>query len=307
MRAARLRRSVAVLISAVAFSFPPAPAVAHTAPRPHATASYGTTAPVRHIALQGAVNVRDLGGYRTERDRHVRYGQVFRSDGLGRLTDSDVVRLSRLGLRTVVDFRVPQEVRGDGADRLPTGPAVTSRPVQDRGLYATTMEVIGSRDPVKQRDVLGDGKAAKLMRSIYRAFVTDPGDRRAFAETLRDIAHHRRTPLLYHCTSGKDRTGWLSYVLLRAVGVPAATAERDYLLSNDFRAAADLRVREGLKQSGLMQDPDLLVPLQEVRPDYLGAALDQAERDYGGLHGYLTRGLGLGAAELAGLRARLVR
>ncbi|MFB7598347.1 tyrosine-protein phosphatase [Streptomyces sp. NPDC056160] len=307
MRAARPIRSARVLISAVALGCLPTLALAHTIPRPTATASYSTTAFVRHIVLQGAVNVRDLGGYRTEQGRHVRYGQVFRADGLGRLTDTDVTRLSQEGLRTVVDFRVPQEVRGDGADRLPAGLTVTSRPVRDLGLYTTTMEVIASKDPVEQQEVLGDGKAAQLMRSIYRAFVTDPGDRRAFAETIRDIAHHGRTPLLYHCTSGKDRTGWLSYVLLRAVGVPAATAERDYLLSNDFRAAADLRVREGLEQSGLMRDPDLLVPLQEVRPDYLGAALGQAERDYGGLYGYLTRGLGLDRATLARLHARLVR
>ncbi|WP_223735087.1 tyrosine-protein phosphatase [Streptomyces purpurogeneiscleroticus] len=271
------------------------------------TAPAHETATVRHIPLQGAVNVRDLGGYRTGKGRQVRYGQVFRADALGKLTDADVARLSEMRLRTVVDFRVPLEVEHDGADRLPEGLTAASRPVDDLGLYARTMAAIDSKDPVEQQEMLGDGKAEELMRAIYRNFVTSPENRRQFATVVRDIARHGRSPLLYHCTSGKDRTGWLSYLLLRAVGVPATTATDDFLLSNAFRAEADRKTREGLEQAGLMENPDLLIPLQEVRADYLRAALDQAERDYGGLDGYLTDGLGLTPATLAGLRARLLK
>ncbi|OLZ64126.1 protein-tyrosine-phosphatase [Streptomyces sp. IMTB 2501] len=290
----------------------PAPAAADSSPAPPAAAV--TTTPrehgvdtVRHIALDGAVNVRDLGGYHTVTGREVRYGRVFRADALGKLTDTDIAKLSTLRLHTVVDFRTPDEVRRDGADRLPDGLKVTSRPVDDLGLSARILAVIGSKDPVRQREMLGDGKAEQLMRSVYRTFVTDVDDRRQFAGTLRDIADHKRSPLLYHCTAGKDRTGWMSYLLLRAVGVPSGTAEKDYLLSNDFRAEADRRTREGLEKAGLMEDPDLLIPLQEVREDYLAAALDQAGHDYGSLHGYLTQGLGLDTPTLAKLRAGLLK
>jgi len=237
----------------------------------------------------------------------MRYGQVYRADSLSELTDSDVSLLAALDLRTVVDFRVPLEVEHDGADRLPEGVTLTSRSVNDLGLYARTIEAIGSKDPVMQREMLGDGKAEELMRSIYRSFVTSPGNRSQFAAVLRDLAHGRQAPLLYHCTSGKDRTGWMSYLLLRAVGVPSGTATRDFLLSNDFRREADRRAREGLRRAGLMENPDLLVPLQEVREDYLGAALDQMHDDYGSLDGYLREGLGLDTATLAKLRARLLR
>ncbi|MEV5879503.1 tyrosine-protein phosphatase [Streptomyces sp. NPDC052101] len=305
MPAARIRRTTSVL-SVLALGALPTHATAETTAQPAVTTAYDDNATVHRIVLQGAVNVRDLGGYRTDKGRQVRYGEVFRSDALGKLTEADVSTLAALDLRTVVDFRVPLEVQRDGADRLPAGAAVTSRPVDDLGLYATTMAVIGSRDPVRQQELLGDGRAEELMRSIYRTFVTSPDSRAQFAATLRDLAD-KRSPLLYHCTSGKDRTGWLSYLLLRALGVPETTATGDYLLSNDFRAAADLRTREGLKQAGLMQNPDLLIPLQEVREDYLDAALDQAERDYGSLDGYLTEGLGLDTSTLARLRARLLK
>ncbi|MFD5370074.1 tyrosine-protein phosphatase [Streptomyces sp. NPDC127103] len=75
------------------------------------------------------------------------------------------------------------------------------------------------------------------------------GDRgeAAFAATLRDLADRRRGPLLLHCTSGKDRTGWTSWLLLTLLGVPDSLARADYLASNTFRAPYDARVREGLK------------------------------------------------------------
>ncbi|MFD3536232.1 tyrosine-protein phosphatase [Streptomyces sp. NPDC058664] len=310
MRALTLRRATAVVTATVVLGGLPALAAAD-APAGSVTASSAEAGAdpgaVRPVALQGAVNVRDLGGLRTYTGRQVRYGQVFRADALNRLTDADLAVLSGLGLRTVLDFRTPEEVGRDGADRLPDGLAPTARPVADLGLYATTTAVIGSKDPVRQRETLGDGKAERLMRDIYRTFVTDADSRRRFAETVRDVADRRRGAVLFHCTSGKDRTGWMSYVLLRAVGVPAEAAEREFLLSNTFRAAADRRVREGLKQGGYMEHPDLLVPLQEVRADYLGSAVDQIEKDYGNFHRYLTEGLGLDTATLAKLRARLVR
>ncbi|MER7172946.1 tyrosine-protein phosphatase [Streptomyces mesophilus] len=280
-----------------------------------ATAALTLTAPpararqqpgsVRHIPLQGAVNVRDLGGYRTYDGERFRHGRVYRADELGKLTDADVTTLAGLRLDRAIDFRVPFEIQQNGADRLPAGVTAVARPVSDLGLYAQLLGIIGSRDPVRQEAALGGDRGAELMRTIYRAFVTDATNRDRFADTLRDLAR-ARGPVLYHCTSGKDRTGWTSYLLLRLVGVPATTASEDYLLSNTYRAEADRRTREGIRALGLMQNPDLLIPVQEVRPDYLEAALAQAQADFGGLTGYVREGLGLNWGVIAALRGRLV-
>ncbi|MFG3287171.1 tyrosine-protein phosphatase [Streptomyces sp. NPDC048111] len=306
----RARSVTAVVAAALAVGVLPATATAApNGPVPLAAGPAqhrAATAPSpRQIVLQGAVNVRDLGGYRTYDGGRVRYGVAYRADALNRTTDADIATLGRLGLREAVDFRVPVELQYDGPDRLPAGLAATPRPVTDSGLYAQMVTAIGSRDPATQDAMLGHGKAEALMRTVYRAFVSDADARAQFGATLKDLASGRG-PLLFHCSSGKDRTGWLSYVLLRAVGVPAGTAEQDYLASNGFRAAADAALRAGLKQSGVMQDPDLLIPLQEVRGEYLAAALDELASRYGDLYGYLTRGLGLPLPDLAALRTRLV-
>ncbi|WP_234392185.1 tyrosine-protein phosphatase [Streptomyces sp. WM6378] len=296
----RARMATAVVAAILAVGMPTAaPAVAVGG------AHRQEASPIHQVVLQGAVNARDLGGYWTYDGKRVRYGLAYRADALNKTTDADITTLSRLGLREVVDFRVPLELQYDGPDRLPAGLAPTARPVSDSGLYAQMLAAIGSKDPAKQDAMLGHGKAEALMRTVYQDFVSDPASRAQFGATLKDLAAGRG-PLLFHCTSGKDRTGWESYVLLRALGVPDATAQQDYLASNGFRAAADAALRAGLKQSGMMQNPDLLIPLQEVRLDYLNAALSQLSSQYGDLYGYLTQGLGLSLGDLAALRSRLV-
>ncbi|MFJ9933511.1 tyrosine-protein phosphatase [Streptomyces virginiae] len=310
MSRVRIRRATAAAVAALVLATLPSAAHAAAAPAAGAGARHPhqqQDETTRQIVLQGAVNVRDLGGHRTWTGGQVRQGLVYRSDALSKLTDADVTTVSGLGLTKVIDFRIPMEVQYDGADRLPAGLSPTARPVSDLGLYGTLVGAIGSGDPVKQEQMLGGGRAEAYMRDIYRTFVTSPENRAQFAATLREIADGRQGPVLYHCTSGKDRTGWMSYVLLRALAVPEDTAERDYLASNTFRAAYDAKVRAGLKQSGRMQNPDLLIPLQEVRQDYLDSATAQLEADYGSFYGYLTQGLGLDLRTLAKLQTKLVR
>ncbi|WP_018533168.1 MULTISPECIES: tyrosine-protein phosphatase [unclassified Streptomyces] len=273
---------------------------------PGAAAAPGPRSPIRHIPLQGgAVNVRDIGGHRAAGGR-VRYGAVYRADALSKVTDADVTTLAGLRLRQVVDFRIPLEIRYDGADRLPAGVTGTARPVSDNGLYAQLLGAIAAKDPVKQEEMLGGGRAAAFMRSVYPMFVSDAANRAQFGATLHDIAYGGRGALLYHCTSGKDRTGWTTYVLLRTLGVDRRTAVADYLASNTFRAAYDAKVREALAQAGQMQNPDLLIPIQEVRVEYLAAALDQVRHDYGSLERYVREGLGVDRRTLALLRAGLI-
>ncbi|WP_030707187.1 tyrosine-protein phosphatase [Streptomyces sp. NRRL F-2580] len=310
MSRARIRLARAAAAAALAIGTLPASAYA-AAPGAGVSARHHQAQPqaetIRQISLQGAVNVRDIGGYRTWTGGEVRQGLVYRSDALSKLTDADVTTVSGLGLTKVVDFRIPMELQYDGADRLPSGLTATSRPVSDLGLYGTLVDAIASGDPVTQEQMLGGGRAEAYVRDIYRTFVTGPENRVQFAATLRELADGGQGPVLYHCTSGKDRTGWMSYVLLRALAVPEDTAERDYLASNTFRAAYDARLRAGLKQSGRMQNPDLLIPLQEVRQDYLDAATARMEADYGSFYGYLTEGLGLDLWTLAKLQNKLVR
>jgi protein-tyrosine phosphatase len=262
-------------------------------------------APSRHVALEGAVNVRDIGGYRSAYGLEVMRGRLFRGDALSQLTRADVEGLDQLGLRTVIDFRTPGEVLLSGTDRLPYGIEFASLPVTG-GDLGSVYELIASGDHERQRRELGDGRAASLMAAINREFVADTRQREAFGAALRVVCAAGRLPLLYHCTSGKDRTGWMTAIVLTVLGVPREIVLRDYLLSNDFHRTGYSKLCFDLVKTGIVADPELLRPVLEQSATYLGAAFEEADRRYGSFGRFVTRGLEVSDAMLGELRRALL-
>jgi protein-tyrosine phosphatase len=261
----------------------------------------GHFAPSRHIGLGGAVNVRDIGGYRSTYGTEVVRGRLFRGDALSQLTVDDVSTMGSLGLRTVIDFRTPGEILVTGSDRLPPGLVPVSLPVGGGDLGAI-YEIIASGDHDRQRAELGDGRAASLMVDINRGFVADPRQREAFGDALRLLCTPGRLPALYHCSGGKDRAGWMTALILTILGVPREQVLRDYLLSNDFHRTGYQKLRFDLVKTGIIADPELLRPILEQSPTYLAAAFEEAERRYGSFGAYVTHGLRVGKPELTELR-----
>lgn len=231
----------------------------------------------RHLALHGSTNFRDLGGYAGRDGRSVRWRRLFRSDHLGELTAQDVATLSGLGLGRVCDFRGAHE-RMAHVCMLP-GVAV----------HALTIEptvVQGMQSLLAAGQALTVQATVELMQQTYRDFVLDNSPRFAqfFAELLQGDA-----PLVFHCTAGKDRTGFAAALLLSALGVPRAVVMQDYLLTNDFyrqpRAASGFATQE------------VLDVLWKVQPGFLEAALQTVEARHGGLEPYLEKELGLGRVQ----------
>ena len=265
----------------------------------------GERAPSRRVILDGAVNVRDIGGYRSAHGLEVMPERLFRGDALNRLTSADVSRLDRLGLRTVIDFRNAGEVLVGGDDRLPYGTEFVHLPVGGGDLEAV-YELVASGDHERQRRELGDGRAASFMAAMNRGFVADSRQREAFGTALRLMCSPGRLPLLYHCTSGKDRAGWMTAIVLTALGVPRELMLRDYLLSNDYHRAGHDKLRLDLLKTGIVADPSLLRPVLEQSATYLAAAFEEADRRYGSFGRFLTHGLEITEAMLAGLRRALL-
>jgi protein-tyrosine phosphatase len=262
-------------------------------------------APSRHVALDGAVNVRDIGGYRTSDGLEVIRGWLFRGDALSQLTGPDLDRLDGLALRTIIDFRTPGEVLLSGADRRPFGVEFVSLPVGG-GDLGSVYELIASGDHARQHRELGDGRAASLMVEINRGFVTDPRQREAFGAALRLACSPERLPLLYHCSGGKDRAGWMTAIVLTVLGVPREVVLRDYLLSNDFHRTEYQKLRFDLVKTGIVADPELLRPIMEQSATYLAAAFEEAERRYGSFGRFVTHGLEVSDAMVGELRRALL-
>jgi protein-tyrosine phosphatase len=231
----------------------------------------------RRLNFEGAVNFRDIGGYAASPGRRMRWQRIYRADNLGGLTEPDLLRFTALGLRTLIDFRLPSE-RGQQPDRLPPG----------SGLEIVEIGFIpeGTIDMLRgiAKGTLGIEQVEARVIDQYRRFVTE--HTAEYTRALHFALDERKLPLLFHCTSGKDRTGFAIAALLMAVGTPRETILADYVLTNEFRR--DIGHLFSAATPGAVADL-----LMSAQAKYLEAAFDQIDETYGSVGAYLERGLGL--------------
>ncbi|GGZ49921.1 tyrosine-protein phosphatase [Streptomyces subrutilus] len=242
----------------------------------------------RLIKLDGAVNFRDAGGYRTTTGQWVKMGEVYRSDALDKLTANDLAKLQRLRVKTVFDLRMADE-RTQAADKVPAG---ASYVVADVFAGSGSFQAL-PRTP---------DEAVKAMTDAERAMVAGEGGKKAYTQVFEGIQRDRARSVLFHCTAGKDRTGWANASLLTALGVPRETVEADYLASNDYRKAANDAVLSHLPA----QQAAVYKPLLDVRPEYLNAGYAEVKARYGTFDRYLKDGLGIDSRELRELKRDLL-
>ena len=255
----------------------------------------------RLLPLQGAKNFRDLGGYATGDGRRVRWAQLYRSDDLADLNKEDLLYLSRLQIRLVCDFRSESE-RTKKRNRLPADdpPQVANLDISDERFDPSK---IGSL--IRGRSLEGVD-FAKLMIEGNRAFATDFSPQ--YATMFERIGEPENRPTLVHCTQGKDRTGFAAAVVLRALGVPQDVVMEDYLLTNVYTANQIERTMMLIRVYMFFQDKsESIRPLLQVRRDYLTAAFDAIDEEYGSFDEYLREGLGVSDAERERLQAALLR
>jgi protein-tyrosine phosphatase len=262
------------------------------------------------LGLVGEPNARDVGGRETAGGRRVRPGVLYRSAALGRLTDEDVTALGKLRLARIVDLRDLSEIAVAPPDRLPADPPpVTAQPIFDPlhpvFTYVSSVLLGHDLDAGRYSALVEEGTPAAML-AIYRWFVGGDQARAGFGTVLRMLADPAELPLLVHCTAGKDRTGWLTAVVSTVLGLSKADILADYLASNDLAGPAYSAVIDAIRRLRPELGEDTLRPMFDARPEYLEAAYQEVDRLYGGFDGYLSAGLGLDEAVLAGLRANLL-
>lgn len=238
-------------------------------------------APSRSLPLTGASNFRDLGGYAGHGGRQVRWRRIFRSDHLADLTPADVAQVTELGLTRVCDFRGTQE-------RVPQACVLPQVKVHALSIEPTVVQGLKSLLASGQAPTVQD--TVHLMEQTYRDFVLYNSAR--FAELFGHLLESD-APLVFHCTAGKDRTGFAAALILTALGVPKAVVMQDYLLTNDLYRMPHT--------SAPFAPQEVLNVLWRVQPNFLEAAFHAVEAEYGSLQQYLAKTLGMGAPEMARL------
>lgn len=243
--------------------------------------------PTRSLPLTGATNFRDLGGYIGQGGRPVKWRRVFRSDHLAGLTAEDQALVARLGVARAVDFRGQAE----SAAYAYALPGIAYHPLHiEPTVVQRALELQRTGRQLTAQD------AVALMQDTYRGFVHDNAPR--FAE-LFQLLLADDTPTVFHCTAGKDRTGFAAALILLALGVPRDVVMHDYLLTNTL-----YRRPEGM---GSHAPEEVLAVLWRVQAEFLDAALHKVDTDFGGVQAYLVEVLGVDAAAQRELAQRYLQ
>ncbi|WP_306330145.1 tyrosine-protein phosphatase [Streptomyces venezuelae] len=241
----------------------------------------------RHIPFERLHNFRDLGGYPTADGGTVRWETLYRSDSLAKLADAgptDLERFRSLGVATVIDLRYPWEIAAKG--RLPE--------TEDVSWHNLSVE----HRPYDQEAI---DPALDPWRYLADRFAEVAEDGAVELRTALEVIAAAGGPLVFHCASGKDRTGLLAALVLALLGVP------------DEEILADFALTE-LATERLIADWRAAHPGREPRwPGYGRAPADimrlflaDLRARYGSVDAYVTGHVGLDPSVVTALRARLV-
>ena len=254
----------------------------------------------RRLNLEGAPNIRDLGGYATADGGTTQWGRIFRAGRLSSLTPNDKAILQRFDLRVICDFRREDEYLKDVTDlgdfaqaaihNLAISPGDHSRSMADNREFSQ----ISGNQMFDWMVAINRELALKQTHTYRRMF-----------ELLLDT---HEGGFLFHCSAGKDRTGFAAALILAALDVSRETIMEDYLLTAQYYPPkGELEYLAG-KYMDNPSDMDLGVfqALMDTREEYLSAAFQAIEDNYESLDHYLEDELGVGAKQRVLLKQRYV-
>ena len=245
----------------------------------------------RHLDIDGAYNVRDLGGYPTSDGRQTRWKTFVRASSLHALQPSAQSALLDYGIRTVIDLRRTVETK--------QAPNVFEGSTEIAYLH---QNLLGDEVPVGEEDAVATGELADYIMASYTRWLDQRQPQ--IGETLATLADPDARPAVYHCAGGKDRTGVISALLLGLAGVPQEVIAEDYALSARYlldRYFAEEASTDSNPGDYTWQD----YQREFCPPDAMLKVLGYVDEQYGGIEPYV-RTIGVDSGQIESIRTALV-
>lgn len=250
-------------------------------------------------------NLRDLGGMKGADGKHIRKGLLIRSEQLFNASEKDVALLESLPLRKIFDFRNSKEA-GEKPDPAVRGCMNLNLSIIDDSTLVSWEKNRSDHSQEEMKAAQNDPEAgARGMCEVYRNFVRMPYSRAQYTRFLQEILSTENGAVLWHCTLGKDRCGWGSVLVQAVLGVDREDILADYLYTNvclkDEIAGMMATLQKLTAKTNMSNAGTALV---EAREEYLMAAFDEVEKQYGSMDAFLEKGLGVDASMLERFRSR---
>lgn len=259
--------------------------------------------PARVLPLVGGCNFRDCGGYETTDGARVRWGRLYRSGLMARLSTAAAAQVQALGVRAVCDLRRTTER------------ALHPNPSFGAGIRRFEWDSEQESSPIRDRAFANSNDEAAVQAAMLTMYERLPfGLQPRLAGVFAALDHAAPGAAIVHCTAGKDRTGVAVALVLESLGVRREAIVEDYTLTN---TAVDLRSQllgQDCTGTGLAATVESILALsataQEAmlaaRPEYILASLGAIEARHGSVRQYLLDELALEPALLERLRERLL-
>ena len=267
----------------------------------------------RSLGLIMIDNARELGGYKTRDGRQIKHGLLLRTAKLSNATAGDIEKLvNEYRLGTIIDFRMGAEAAAEPDPEI-------------EGVERYNISIMNEMELRKQREMM-DIDPGDLMKDpikgfktalelkivsdeMYINFLDNEAGKKGFSEFFRLLLNEAPDrAVLWHCTSGKDRTGLAAVLLMTALGVDRETCMADFLLTNEFNKDKIAQTRVFLDIALKPEDKhllnDMLVVLDGVNESFMEKAIDFMDSKYGSVMGYINNELHITDSEIAKLKEK---
>lgn len=251
------------------------------------------------LPLSKVANGRDLGAYIGFEGRPIKKQKLLRTGKLFKMPENDTDFLENYGLKKIVDFRTSAECQKE-PDVVPSGVKYFHLAVHEEEKLGVPDQ---TKEKLKKTYIFDQYAGFKVMCHQYRKTVRSKQSQTAYHNFFEILANNEEGAVLFHCSEGKDRTGFAAYYLLHILGVDPYINRNDYLYSNyglnDYRAKVDkLALADGANQYIRTN----IQSLASVSHEYLDSALILINNEYGGLDNYLKEYIGIDQTMIDRLR-----
>ncbi len=246
--------------------------------------------------MKGVTNFRDLGGIAAADGRRIRPGMLLRAAAPAYTAKAEVEAIAALGVRLICDFRSDSE--------RPNDPAVWARELGIDYFAPNSGRAVGDPLAALMRATVSTEQTHALLHDVYRNLPYDQEHsfRQLFARIVEGQA-----PVLYHCASGKDRTGVFSALLMRLLGIPRAAINTDFERSNEAVEAITADFKQQPRLEPIWTSPfEVWSPLMYTRRAWLDTMFETLAEKHGSADGFMQDVLGVGPKEKAALRELLL-
>ncbi|MBW3702166.1 protein-tyrosine-phosphatase [Bacillus aerophilus] len=245
----------------------------------------------RNIQFSKLANFREVGGLQTTDQMVIKQGMIYRSADLSRLTKQDILTFSTLGIQTVCDLRTSSE-RKSHPPKIMEHDKIVHIPMQPDSMMPSKWTMF--------RMLIAEGKSLSftpIMKDVYQSMLYER--KKEIQQLFTLLSDEKNYPLMLHCTSGKDRTGFLSALIQLAAGVPVHTVLSEYMRSNEGVKILVKRQERFVRMMSLYRvSKEQIQPLLGVQQDYLEDVLNEMMDTYGNAERYLLEACDVPKAQL---------